>query len=142
MINGGSSMRIISGQGKDRYALLLSYDPDNDGSGEHRGWMNKLLADGENIGNTWKPQDVWIGMPVYIYETHTGIVAVAQISRPISNNGLVIGAIDIGKYPFEVEPPISLDRLRNRRIIVKNPPRSFQYLTKDQNNSLNKLIES
>lgn len=139
--NDGSSMRTIKRQETERYGLLLSYDPDNDRSGERRGWLNKLLADGENTGNTWKPQDVWVGMPVYIYETHSGVVASAQISTPISENGLVIGAIDEEKYPLEIEPPISLGRLRNRGIIAKNPPRSFQYLTKDLCNSLDKLIQ-
>lgn len=140
MSNGGSSMRTIKRQETERYGLLLSYNPDKDGSGERRGWFNKLLAEGENTSKTWKPHDVWIGMPVYIYETHAGVVASAQISIPVSDNGLVIGAIEEEEYPLEIKPPILLGSLRNSGIIARNPPRKFQYLTKDRCNSLDKLI--
>ncbi len=136
-------MRKIRKQKLVGYGILVSYDPYNyGGNGEH-GWLKALLDDGESPFDTWDAKYAWEGMPVYIYEKNKGIVAGAQIVRPLSDDEEgIIGAVDKEKYPFEIIPPISLKKLRDEGIITKNPPRTFQYLTEEDCIKIESLLES
>lgn len=133
-------MRKIRTQKIERRCILLSYDPDKDGLEGH--WLDMLLDKGEAPFDTWNAKDTWEGMVAYIYEKNKGIVAGAQIVKPLSDEeDGILGAVDEEKYPFEIQPPISLKKLRELGIITKNPPQTFQYLTKEQCELVESLLE-
>jgi len=125
-----------------RCGVLASYDPLNDGyEGDHV-WLDTLLDNGEVSYGTWNIKDAWVGLPVFIYEKNKGVVACAQIVRPLSQDeDGIMGAIDNEKYPFEISPPISLKKLRDVGIISKNPPQTFQYLTDEDCKTLEDFLE-
>lgn len=136
-------MRKIRRQNIVRYGILVSYDPNDDGYEGDHGWLNKLLDEGEAPFDTWDAKDAWEGMPVYVYEKNKGVVAGAQIVKPLSDEEEgIIGAVDKDKYPFEIIPPISLKKLRGEGIITKNPPQTFQYLTEEDCIKIENLLES
>lgn len=135
-------MRKIRRQNIVRYGIIVSYDPYNDGYEGDHGWLNKLLDEGEAPFDTWDAKDAWEGMPVYIYEKNKGVVAGAQIMKPLSDDEEgIIGAIDKKKYPYEIIPPISLKKLRDEGIITKNPPQTFQYLTEEDCIKIENFLE-
>src|SRR5659263_488430 len=69
-----------------RSGVLVSYDPSNDGyEGDHV-WLDTLLDNGEVPYSTWNIKDAWLGLPVFIYEKNKGVVACAQILRPLSQD--------------------------------------------------------
>lgn len=122
-------------------ALLVSYDPYNDGYEGNHGWINTLLNKGEVRYGTWYAKDAWRCMPVYIYEKEKGIVACAQIVKPKGEHDGIIGACDKDKYPYKIQPEIKLDKLRELGIIKRNPPRDFQYLYEDDYKKIESLLE-
>lgn len=133
-------IRKIRKQKLVRCGILVSYDPLYD---EAEGsWLEELLDEGEVSYDTWNIKDAYEGLPVFIYEKNKGVVACAQIVRPLSQDEEgIMGAIDKEKYPFEIVPPISLKKLRDEGIISKNPPQTFQYLTDEDCITLEDLLE-
>lgn len=137
-------MRKIRRQKIIKYGILLSYDPYNDGSGVDHGWLETLLDEGKVSydSDSWYAKDAYEGMSVYIYEKNRGIVAGAQIVKPMNNDEGIIGATDKDKYPYEIDRPILLKALREKGIITKNPPQGFQYLSEEDCKKIESLLES
>ncbi len=136
-------MRKIRKQKIKQYGILLSYDPYNDGYEGDHGWLNMLLDKGEAPFDTWPAKDAWEGMVAFVYEKNKGVVAGAQIMKPMSDDDEgIIGAIDKENYPFEIKPPISQKKLQDEGIITKYAPRSFQYLSEEDVERIENLLDT
>ncbi len=101
-------------------------------------WLQELLEKRSNIYSRWSIRQASVGLPVFIAESGVGISACAKI-----------GAVDSTSNPWKVELvdaekidiPISVEELRDLSIVKKNPPRTLQYLTKEQYKNIENLFE-
>jgi hypothetical protein len=135
-------MRKVRNQKIKHPGILLSYDPYNDGYEGDHGWLDALLDENEAYYGNWPAKDAWKGMKAFIYEKKVGIVAAAQIVKPMSNDeDGIIGAIDKEKYPFEIRPPISQTKLQEKKIITLWAPRRFHYLSERDVNQIENLLD-
>lgn len=118
---------------KDISCVLISINDSID-----PGWLQKLLEKRTNIYSRWSVREAFVNCPVLIAESGIGISACAKIGEVDSkSNPWKIKLIDAEK----IDIPITVEELRELGIIKKRPPRTIQYLTKEQYENIEKLFE-
>lgn len=118
---------------KDISCVLISINDNID-----PGWLRELLEKRTNIYSRWSIREAFVNCPVLIAESGVGISACAKI-----------GEIDSKSKPWKIklvdsekiDIPITVDELRQLDIIKKRIPRTIQYLTKKQYETIEKLFE-
>ena len=101
-------------------------------------WLDELLVKGEKIYNTWSIKSAFKGMEIWIAESGVGLTCYARIGNiNYKSNPIEIKMIDAEK----IDEPITVDELRDLKVIKKNTPQTLQYLTKEQCEKLNDLFK-
>ena len=121
---------------EDKNGALISINTKGYQDGQE--WLDELLEKGENIYNTWSIKSAFKGMEIWIAESGVGLTCYARIGNiNYKSNPIEIKMIDAEK----IDEPITVDELRDLKVIKKNTPQTLQYLTKEQCEKLNDLFK-
>lgn len=121
---------------EDKFSVIISINTKVYQDGQE--WLDELLVKGEKIYDTWSIKSAYKGMEIWIAESGVGLTCYARIGNiNYKSNPFKIKLIDAEK----IDEPITVDELRDLKIIKKNTPQTLQYLTKEQCEKLNDLFK-
>ena len=121
---------------EDKFGVIISINTKGYQDGQE--WLDELLVKGEKIYDTWSIKSAFKGMEIWIAESGVGLTCYARIGNiNYKSNPFEIKLIDAEK----IDEPITVDELRDLKIIKKNTPQTLQYLTKEQCEKLNDLFK-